>query len=231
MRNRKSTNAPASTRTGCSLGSARERFRSRRPRRRGSRASSAQTRRDLLLKWLPFAQFVDVELRSLYELREVWDEAARLKIKRICSIHDFARTPPHALLQKQFQRAKKAGTDVFKLVTRADTSDDLLALLQFLRRAGDSGSRGRSPSPRQAGAGIECSVMATGRFGPFSRYLFAECGSVFVYAALRRPLYAGQVTLEQLRSRRSKGLKKKSSRAQACSGRNRIGRAIPSNAP
>jgi 3-dehydroquinate dehydratase type I len=157
---------------GCSRG--------RRPRRGGTR--EVQSRRDLLLKFLPIAGFVDVELRSLHQLRHVWDEATQFHVKRICSVHHLAHTPPHDLLQKQFQRAKKAGADIFKIVTRADTRDDLIRLLQFLR-----GARG------------QCSVMATGKFGYASRLLFPECGSVFVYAPLSHPLYPGQLTLKRLR--------------------------------
>ncbi len=141
------------------------------------------SRRDLLLKFLPRAQFVDVELRSLRELREVWMEAARLKVKRICSVHDFTGTPSHAHLQQQFQRARRAGAHIFKLVTRADTPDDLLTLLRFLRYA-------RRP---------RCCVMATGKFGRISRLLFPECGSILLYAPLVRALYPGQLTLPQLR--------------------------------
>jgi 3-dehydroquinate dehydratase-1 len=148
------------------------------------RTRASRSRHELLLKFLPFAQFVDVELRSLHELRPVWDEAERLRVKRICSVHDFARTPSHAVLQKQFQRAKRAGADIFKLVTRAETVGDLITLLQFLRRA-----RG------------QCCVMAMGKFGPISRLLFSECGSMLVYAPLRRALYPGQFTLQELRSR------------------------------
>jgi 3-dehydroquinate dehydratase len=44
--------------------------------------------------------------------------------------------------------------------------------------------------------------MATGKFGPLSRLLFPECGSVLIYAALRRPLYPGQLTLRQLANSR-----------------------------
>ena len=149
----------------------------------GGRGSSLQLRRDLLLKFLPMAHFVDVELRSLRELREVFERAEQLKLKRICSVHNFAHTPLHAVLHKQFQRARNAGADIFKLVTCADKLDDLITLLQFLRRA-----RGR------------CCVMATGRFGPISRILFPECGSVFVYAPVSRSLHGSQLTLEQLHS-------------------------------
>ena len=140
------------------------------------------SRRDLLMKFLPRAEFVDVELRSLRELSAVWKEAGRSRIGRICSVHHFARTPSHGHLQKQFRRARQAGADVFKLVTRVDNAGDLIVLLQLLRTA-----RHR------------CCVMAVGKFGPLSRLLFPECGSVFVYAPLRRALDPGQLTLNQLR--------------------------------
>jgi 3-dehydroquinate dehydratase type I len=180
------------------------------PAAAGQLRSPLHSRRNLLLKFLPHAQFVDVELRSLRELREVWKRAARLKIGRICSVHDFTRTPPHSVLQKQFQRAERAGADIFKLVTRADTRVDVVTLLQFLRPACAPGSRGRSPS--HIGDRTRCCVMATGKFGPSSRRLFPHYGSVFIYAPLRRALYPGQLTLRQLRSYR--GMKSPSSRAK-----------------
>jgi 3-dehydroquinate dehydratase type I len=148
----------------------------------GGNKIRSNRRHDLLLKFLPQAEFVDIELRSLRELRAVWDEAARLHIKRICSVHNFARTPSHRHLQEQFQRAKQAGGDVFKVVTCAQKPDDFLTLLQFLRS-----TAGR------------CCVMATGKFGPLSRLVFPECGSVLVYVSVSRPVYPGQLTLAQLR--------------------------------
>src|SRR5437868_14514595 len=45
-------------------------------------------RKSLLRKFLPSAQFVDIELRSMRELREIWGEARRLGVGRICSVHD-----------------------------------------------------------------------------------------------------------------------------------------------
>jgi 3-dehydroquinate dehydratase type I len=141
-------------------------------------------RRDLLLKFLHQAKFVDVELRSLRELREVWDEARRLRVGRICSLHDFKRTPEPALLHQKLLRARKAGADVFKVVTRADALRDLLILFEFLW----SGL-----------ASMRLCVMATGRFGPTSRLFFREAGSSFIYAPLRHTLYEGQLTVRQLR--------------------------------
>jgi 3-dehydroquinate dehydratase I len=139
---------------------------------------------DLLLEFLPRAKFVDVELRSLRELRAVWDEARRGRVGRICSFHDFKRTPQPAVLQKKMLRARKARADVFKIVTRADTLRDLLTLFEFLWSELSS---------------MRLCVMAMGKFGPMSRLFFREAGSSFIYAPLRHPLHHGQLTFRQLR--------------------------------
>src|SRR5437764_4052688 len=70
-------------------------------------------RSDLLRKFLSRAKFVDIELRSMRELREVWAEARRLGIGRICSVHDFKGTPELPVLRKQFSRSRTASADVF----------------------------------------------------------------------------------------------------------------------
>jgi 3-dehydroquinate dehydratase type I len=142
------------------------------------------SRNDLLHQFLPHAKFLDVELRSIRELRKVWDEAGQLGLGRICSLHDFKGTPDLPVLRRQLLRARKAGADVFKLVTRADTLRDLLTLFEFLWT--------------QISVVPIC-VMAVGKFGQISRLLFLEAGSVFIYAPLRHTLYEGQLTLEQLR--------------------------------
>jgi 3-dehydroquinate dehydratase type I len=139
---------------------------------------------DLLLKFLLQAKFVDIELRSLRELREVWDQARRLGVGRICSFHDFKRTPQPAVLQKKMLCARKARADVFKVVTRADTLRDLLTLFEFLWSDLSS---------------MRLCVMAMGKFGPISRLFFREAGSSFIYAPLRHPLHYGQLTFRQLR--------------------------------
>ena len=139
---------------------------------------------DLLLKFLPRAKFVDIELRSLRELHAVWDEARRLRVGRICSFHDFKRTPEPVVLHKKLLGARKAGADVFKVVTRADTLRDLLTLFEFLWSELSS---------------MRLCVMATGKFGPVSRLFFRDAGSSFIYAPLRHPLHHGQLTFRQLR--------------------------------
>jgi len=141
-------------------------------------------RRNLLLKFLPRAKFVDIELRSLRELHAVWDEARRLGVGRICSFHDFKRTPEPVVLHKKLLGARKAGADVFKVVTRADTLRDLLTLFEFLWSELSS---------------MRLCVMAMGKFGPTSRLFFRDAGSSFIYAPLSHPLHHGQLTFRQLR--------------------------------
>ena len=139
---------------------------------------------DLLLKFLLQAKFVDIELRSLRELREVWDQARRLGVGRICSFHDFEGTPQPAVLHKKMLCARKADADVFKVVTRADTLRDLLTLFEFLWSELSS---------------MRLCVMAMGKFGPISRLFFRDAGSSFIYAPLRHPLHHGQLTFQELR--------------------------------
>jgi 3-dehydroquinate dehydratase-1 len=141
-------------------------------------------RRDLLLKFLPRAKFVDVELRSLHELGAVWDEARRLRVGRICSFHDFKRTPGPAVLHEKLLRARKAGADVFKVVTQAEDFRDLLTLFELLW---------------SELASMRLCVMATGKFGPVSRLSFRDAGSSLIYAPLRHPLHHGQLTFQELR--------------------------------
>jgi len=144
-------------------------------------------RKNLLRQFLPYARFVDMELRSMPELRELWTEARRLGVRRICSVHDFKRTPELSTLRKKFSRSRKTDANVFKLVARADSLRDLLTLFEFLWIH-------RALMP--------VCVMAVGKFGPNSRLLFREAGSIFTYAPLRHPLYEGQLTLGQLRRHR-----------------------------
>jgi 3-dehydroquinate dehydratase I len=144
-------------------------------------------RKNLLRQFLPYAKFVDIELRSMSELREIWAEARRLGVGRICSVHDFKRTPELSILRKQLSRSRKANANIFKLVTRVDSLRDLLTLFEFVWTQN---------------ALMPVCVMAVGKFGPLSRLLFRQAGLAFIYAPLRHVLYEGQLTLGQLRRRR-----------------------------
>jgi 3-dehydroquinate dehydratase-1 len=65
----------------------------RHPSEGGAGALTAARRRALLEQNLHRAAAVDVELRSATALAAVLDEAARRRVVRVVSFHDFRRTP------------------------------------------------------------------------------------------------------------------------------------------
>ena len=93
----------------------------RHPREGGKNQLTAAQRRALLLRFLPYAAFVDVEMRSARELRPVLEAACALGVKRIISVHDFDAGPPWDRMRRQAQAARALAADVFKIVMRTDT--------------------------------------------------------------------------------------------------------------
>lgn len=154
----------------------------RHPAEGGAGNLSAASRRNLLFGLIPRARWIDLEMRALSELADVWRKARGRK--RICSVHYLRETPPRRRLQRDVRRAHCSGADMIKLVARAETHRDWLALLETLLWAKSF---------------TAITVMATGKFGVLSRQIFPVCGSAMVYAALSRPLYPGQPTLTALR--------------------------------
>jgi len=65
----------------------------RHPSEGGAIVCRASGRRELLLRFLPYARYVDVELRSVKELRPVLEQARRKKIHRIISFRYLKETP------------------------------------------------------------------------------------------------------------------------------------------
>ena len=80
----------------------------RHPAEGGAAKLSRTERRDLLSKFLPHAALIDIELRSLSALYEIWQEAGRKKVGRICSFHNFHRTPALPRFQEQRKRAAQS---------------------------------------------------------------------------------------------------------------------------
>jgi 3-dehydroquinate dehydratase-1 len=141
-------------------------------------------RRALLLRFLPQAAYVDVELRSISALADVLAEAERMRVKRIISVHDFRRTPSLEAIQKLGTRAAAAAPDVFKLVTRVDTRaavDRLIGGFELLQTT------------------VAMSAMGVGRFGRASRVELFARGSVLNYAHLGNAPIEGQLSLSELR--------------------------------
>jgi 3-dehydroquinate dehydratase-1 len=157
----------------------------RHPDEGGANRLSIQRRRELLLRFLPRARYVDVELRSVKELRSVLELARRKKVHRIISFHDLKDTPSVRGLKAKARAASAAGASSLKIATRTDTPAQLARLLEFFVNED---------------VDLPISAMGIGRLGAASRVVLVQLGSVFTYASIGRSTIAGQLSIQQLRS-------------------------------
>ena len=155
----------------------------RHPREGGSNQLSTQKRRALLLRFLPHAACVDIELRSAGTFGAILKEA-RKSIRTIVSFHDFKETPSRPRLDGIAHTARSLGVDFLKIATRTDTSAQLARLREFFQR-------GR--------AKMKIAAMGIGRLGRISRFEFAREGSALNYGYLGSPQAEGQLSIPQLR--------------------------------
>ncbi|HEV3410105.1 MAG TPA: type I 3-dehydroquinate dehydratase [Chthoniobacterales bacterium] len=156
----------------------------RHPAEAGMHNLSPGRRADLLLRYLPQARFVDIELRSVAELRAICEGARKRGVQRIISVHDFHKTPSRSELTKMLQAARRAHADIFKVVTRTDTQEDVARLVEFF-----SASRTQMP----------VAAMGTGRLGREARLELARLGSVLQYVHLGARHIEGQLSLAEMR--------------------------------
>jgi 3-dehydroquinate dehydratase-1 len=156
----------------------------RHPAEGGKHNLTPSARRALLLRFLPKAQYVDVELRSIRACRTIIERAHRIGVRTIISFHDLETTPTLGSLRAKTQRAARFRPAILKVATRTDTPLQLGRLLQFV-----------SIKP----LGLPIAAMGIGQLGAISRMLLSQCGSVLAYTSLRESEVEGQLTLEQFR--------------------------------
>jgi len=157
----------------------------RHPREGGASQLESQRRRQLFREFLPIADCIDIELRSVAGFADIIAEARAAGVRVIVSDHHFHRTPPGRSLAARQRRAILARADVIKIATFAATSLDVSTLLSLLAK----------PGP------IPLSVMGMGPFGKVSRLLFAQAGSVLNYGYLDKPNASGQWEATLLKKR------------------------------
>jgi 3-dehydroquinate dehydratase I len=157
----------------------------RHPAEGGGNHLSLTRRRELIARFLPQAQYVDLELRSAGAFHSLLDLARRKNVHRIISFHDLSSTPKPGSLHAKACQAKSYGADIFKVATRIDTPVQLARLLDFVL---------------EQPANLAVSAMGVGKLGAVSRVLLAQCGSVLVYTSLSEPCVEGQLSLEQIRA-------------------------------
>jgi 3-dehydroquinate dehydratase-1 len=158
----------------------------RHPQEGGTNNLSLRRRRDLLTRFLPHADYVDVELRSASALRSLLLLAKQKKVRRIISFHNFKSTPPPRVLVAKARAAKACGANIFKVATRTDTPIELARLVDFVTKNS---------------VNLPVAAMGIGKLGAISRVLLACAGSALVYASVGSGTdIEGQPSLEQLRS-------------------------------
>lgn len=155
------------------------------PRERGIGKLSRQQRLDLLMRFLPLAKYVDVELASAGVFKTLLGDARKRRVRRILSYHNFKSTPPSRSLSARARLAKALGADIFKVATRTDTPAAIARLIDLMMNCD---------------VDLPKSAMGIGKLGPISRLLLARSGSVLNYAAITHPNVEGQTSLELLRS-------------------------------
>jgi len=155
------------------------------PREGGANNLSFQQRLDSLLRFLPYAKYLDVELRSTRGFKSLLERARKQHVRRILSFHDFKSTPSPRSLGARAASAKAHGADIFKVATRTDTPAELARLVDFVMNKG---------------VDLSVSAMGIGRLGAISRLLLASYGSVLNYGSLRQAQVEGQLPIELLRS-------------------------------
>lgn len=156
----------------------------RHPAEGGSGNLSASRRRELLRRFLPFAAWLDLELRSLLSLEDVAEEAKAAGAKLVVSDHHFRRTPSLAAMVERQRRAFRLGADVFKLATVLPGPREFARLLEFAAQP--------APGPR--------ALMGMGKLGQVSRLALAQSGSVLNYGYLDRPNAPGQWEARELKA-------------------------------
>ncbi len=156
----------------------------RAPAEGGANNLNASHRRNLLLRFLPRAAYVDIELRSAKSLRAVLRSASQHEIATIISFHDFETTPPASRLDEIVSRARSLGASIIKVATRTDTAAQLERLLDFFERHRDR---------------ADVVAMGIGRLGRKSRRELARRGCPLNYAHLGSPGAPGQLSIPELR--------------------------------
>ena len=129
------------------------------------------------------ADIIDIELgtKNLAEAVKI----IKKKAKCLLSYHDLKGTPSHDEMREIVKRQLKAGADICKLVTTAQSFEDNLAVLQLISDF---------PEARVVSA-------AMGPLGFASRILCPLVGGDFTYASIAKgkESASGQLTVRDLR--------------------------------
>lgn len=145
-------------------------------------------RRALLRRFLEHATLVDLELRSVRQMKVLMEEIRRRQIGLIISHHDLRDTPSLDELRRLTNSAAAHQPAIIKIASRTDTPRQLARLVSFFAETN------RTDFPIAA--------MGIGSLGLASRRQLDRLGSALTYVSLSKANVPGQPTLGQLRRAR-----------------------------
>ena len=160
----------------------------RHPAEGGVGGLRASQRRALLQRFLDAATLVDLELRSVRQMKALLDEMRRRRIGLLLSFHDFRDTPSVGEFHRLATCTAAIQPAIFKIATRTDTRAQLDRLIEFVQAA----NRPEFP----------IAAMGLGKLGARSRRQLDRLGCALTYVALGEPNAQGQPSLSQLRRAR-----------------------------
>jgi len=130
-------------------------------------------------------KYVDIEWKTPAVLKESLLNQEGLKV--ILSYHDFSGTPSLEYLRELFEEMKKERATIYKIVTMANSLEDSLRILLFLREL--------------TKRGFKVVAHAMGQKGRLSRLLSPFMGGAFIYVSSRfgKEAASGQMSLEEFK--------------------------------
>jgi 3-dehydroquinate dehydratase-1 len=144
---------------------------------------------DIITAALPFVDMVDIELSSplLKQVIKICHSRMLLSgihksIKVIVSSHYLKNTPKD--LEAIFKKSLKTGADIVKIAGRANSFDDVTAMIDFTRRHRKH----------------KIITMSLGPIGSISRLILPATGSLYTYTFLHKPKAEGQIDITTLKS-------------------------------
>jgi 3-dehydroquinate dehydratase I len=144
----------------------------RHPVEGGQGSEDAAGRIAMIEPLLDLASLIDIELRSVQEMRPLIDKARARSVGVIGSFHDFKTTPSVELLRGALEMARMADLDAAKFAAYLNSSADLIRLMGLF----DQAQSGKRKMP--------ISVMGMGSLGRMSRLVLAKLGSILNYGYL-----------------------------------------------
>jgi 3-dehydroquinate dehydratase-1 len=155
----------------------------RHPAEGGQGAESGEARAAMIEPLLDIAALVDIELRSVNDMRGLLAKARGMGVSVLGSFHDFQATPADDVLRGAVTFAENAGLDAVKMAAYVNSVEDLFRLGRLVGE------------PKR----LRLSAMGMGPWGRVSRLLLAKCGSLLNYGYLGESNAPGQWPARQLK--------------------------------